>query len=82
MFDTVEKLKEFLLWAKQHKITTVKIGENAFEFSQLSMLDDGITKATAKPEQASNQTWADTEPTTDVEDPDLYWSSNLKPAAE
>lgn len=39
MFKTVDELKEFLMWAKEQRISEVKVGETHIVFSSLALMD-------------------------------------------
>ena len=72
MVKTVEELKELILWAKEQKISSIKIGEVAFEISAYALLDS----TTPYTEQPTTEGLSEPDETQKTEDDnDLYWST-------
>ena len=73
MFSTPSELKEFILWAKEQKVSEVHVGDVKFLLSPLAF---EITPA----EFSKKEEFETTQPEKSIyEDEDLYFSSSLKP---
>lgn len=78
MFDSPEKLKEFVLWCKQEKIKSFKINDMEFEVSEIAFIPEDELPGDVKKEfkNYDDRTFADTETVSkEEEDELLYWSS-------
>lgn len=79
MFKTVDELKEFILWAKDQKVQSVKVDNIEFTMSNYALIQDliGPTSQTSstKPrvEEVVPPIPDPTKPP--PEDPDLFWSA-------
>lgn len=74
MFKTPSELKEFIIWAKEHKVKRVRVDNIEVEISDLAFIE-GLEPLSSQigpiTGQESNQDAAKKE-----EDEDLYWSAN------
>ena len=74
MITTIKELKEFILWAKEQKISSVKIGDIAFEVSNLALIE--ATDIPAYVEQPSTTGLNEQDLNEQKEDEDLLmWST-------
>lgn len=74
MIKTINELKEFILWAKEQKVSSVKIGDVAFEISNLALIEATELKPYA--EQPTSVGLNEQDAQEQKEDDDLLmWSS-------
>lgn len=81
MFETVDSLKEFLIWAKRERISAIKVGEVEVHFSTLAFVESEPDLGSPKPKTPSASEERDTSTTLVDENQDeddkelLNWSS-------
>lgn len=56
MFENVEELKKFILWAKSEKIQSVKVGTLEVQFSALALAPELYTNTIRQTSDAPEQT--------------------------
>ena len=74
MFKTPEQLKEFILWAKEHKLKRVKVGTIEVEISDLAFIES----LDALPSQIESKVGGQPGEEADKKEEDdlLYWSTD------
>ena len=77
MFDNANEIKEFIIWAREHKLKHFKIKDIEFELSELSFVEEVTAKQDEILKEAIGDTLADTEQINPKEEDDLlFWSSD------
>lgn len=77
MVKSLEELKELILWAKEQKISSIKIGDIAFEVSTHAF-NEALIASLQEPTKAEVPTegLSDADKQQKIEDDeDLYWST-------
>jgi hypothetical protein len=77
MFDDIDQLKQFIVWAKSQKLARVKVGDIEFDVSNIGLIEaspdiektlEKVTTVTTKANLSANEQ--------EKEDEELlYWSS-------
>ena len=70
MINNLSELKEFLLWAKQNKVKSVKLKEVEFEISDLAFITEEESSEKVDLETLMEQANPESE-----DDEALFWSS-------
>ena len=73
MFDNIEDVKKFILWAKKKKLTKIKLGNLEFEVSELDYIDD--IKTSPKLSGTNTEVLSDLEELSEEEEEKLLYYS-------
>ncbi len=77
MFNNTEEIKNFILWCKEHKVKSFKLGDLTVELSELSFIPEEELTAPKAPAFTNSATLTDTENISEKEEEELlYWSTN------
>lgn len=78
MFDSTEKIQEFILWCQKNKVKSFKIKDIEFHLSELSFIpqNDELEEINL----SDQKTFSDFDNMTREEQEELlFWSANKKP---
>ena len=75
MVTTIAELKELILWAKEQKLSALKLGDVEFHFDRLALIDNPFNQPeTPKSPPLDGLSEADQKQNKE-DDADLFWSS-------
>lgn len=83
MFDTPQKLKDFIVWCQENKVKTFKYEDLQFELSELAFIPQAeeLKEINLSDSSAFSDTGMTEEERKEYEDL-LYWSSGKVPAKQ
>jgi hypothetical protein len=77
MLKTTEEVQKFILWCKENKVKSFKLGDLHVELSELSFIPDNELIAPGAPAFTNSATLTDTEEESSKDEEEmLYWSTN------
>ncbi len=80
MINSITELKELILWLKDNKVKSLKVGEIIVEISDLGLMEH-LTGIESEPQpdekgiKTTQKDWTDDSQPLDKEDEDLFWST-------
>lgn len=77
MFKNTDEIKTFILWCKENKVKSFKLGDLSVELSEISFIPEEELTAPNAPAFTNSATLLDTENESNKDNEELlYWSTN------